>query len=67
VLCCAVLCCAVLRCAVLQVHFVGVCVKGIGSSTTRLLWERGWLNTPAGLYSVTKVSKHCTRYTSQAV
>jgi DNA ligase (NAD+) len=29
-------------------------VKGIGQSTTKELWQRGWLNTPAGLYSVTK-------------
>jgi len=42
------MCCA-------QVHFISVCVKGIGESTTRELWKRGWLNSPAGLYSVTKV------------
>jgi hypothetical protein len=34
-----------------------MCVKGIGQSTTKELWQRGWLNTPAGLYSVTKVRR----------
>jgi hypothetical protein len=57
VLCCAALCLAVLCCAALvtQVHFIDVCVKGIGNATTRELWQRGHLNTAAGLYSVTKV------------
>lgn len=46
---------AALCCALAQVHFVDVCVKGIGKSTAQELWQRGFLNTPAGLYSVTKV------------
>lgn len=66
-LCPVMVCRVVLCCAVLQVHFVDVCVKGIGQSTTRLLWERGWLNTPAGLYSVTKVSHRTPVVPSQAV
>lgn len=41
--------------ALLQEHFVDCCVKGIGKAITKELWQKGWLNTSAGLYSITKV------------
>jgi hypothetical protein len=41
--------------ALCQVHFVDVCLKGVGASTTHALWERGLLDTPAALYKLKEV------------